>query len=65
VLLVQGDWCPAPDTARALAGAAFRAVCDVLDQRLHAQRAIFPAAHNPQKLGAPFNDRLRAFWAAG
>ncbi|MFL5950007.1 MAG: alpha/beta fold hydrolase [Gaiellaceae bacterium] len=62
VLLVQGDWCPAPDTARALAGAAFRAVCDVLDRRLQAQRAVFPAAHNPQKLGRPFNDRLRAFW---
>jgi pimeloyl-ACP methyl ester carboxylesterase len=64
VLLVQGDWCPAPDTARALAGAAFRAVCDVLDRRLRAERAVFPAAHNPQKLGRPFNDRLRAFWAA-
>jgi pimeloyl-ACP methyl ester carboxylesterase len=62
VLLVQGDWCPAPDTARSLAGAAFRAVCDVLDERLHAQRAVFPAAHNPQKLGKMFNDRVRAFW---
>src|SRR5262249_30613267 len=28
VLLVQGDWCPAPHSARARAGAAFRAVCD-------------------------------------
>jgi pimeloyl-ACP methyl ester carboxylesterase len=62
VLLVQGDWCPAPDTARSLAGAAFRAVCDVLDERLHAQRAVFPAAHNPQKLGKLFNERVRAFW---
>jgi pimeloyl-ACP methyl ester carboxylesterase len=62
VLLVQGDWCPAPDTARSLAGAAFRAVCDVLDERLRAERAVFPAAHNPQKLGAMFNDRVRAFW---
>jgi hypothetical protein len=64
VLLVQGDWCPAPDSARALAGAAFRAVCDVLDDRLAAERAIFPAAHNPQKLGSLFNERLRAFWEA-
>lgn len=64
VLLVQGDWCPAPDTARALAGAAFRAVCDVLAERLNAERAVFPAAHNPQKLGATFNHRLRAFWEA-
>lgn len=64
VLLVQGDWCPAPATARALAGAAFRAVCDVLDERLHAQRAVFPAAHNPQRLGPLFNQRVRAFWEA-
>ena len=62
VLLVQGDWCPAPDTARALAGAAFRAVCDVLDEKLSATRATLPAAHNPQKLGRPFNERVRAFW---
>jgi pimeloyl-ACP methyl ester carboxylesterase len=64
VLLVQGDWCPAPDSARARAGAAFRAVCDVLDERLQPERAVFPAAHNPQKLGTMFNDRLRAFWEA-
>jgi pimeloyl-ACP methyl ester carboxylesterase len=64
VLLVQGDWCPAPDSARARAGAAFRAVCDVLDERLQPERAVFPAAHNPQKLGQVFNDRLRAFWEA-
>jgi pimeloyl-ACP methyl ester carboxylesterase len=62
VLLVQGDWCPAPDSARARAGAAFRAVCDVLDERLRPERAVFPAAHNPQKLGTMFNDRVRAFW---
>lgn len=64
VLLVQGDWCPAPSSARALAGEAFRAVCDVLYDRLDAERAFFPAAHNPQKLGAVFNDRVRAFWEA-
>jgi pimeloyl-ACP methyl ester carboxylesterase len=62
VLLVQGDWCPAPDSARALAGEAFRAVCDVLHERLAAERAVFPSAHNPQKLGRLFNDRLRDFW---
>jgi pimeloyl-ACP methyl ester carboxylesterase len=62
VLLVQGDWCPAPDTARALAGAAFRAVCDVLERELRAERAVFPSAHSPQRLGRLFNDRLRAFW---
>jgi pimeloyl-ACP methyl ester carboxylesterase len=64
VLLIQGDWCPAPDTARSLAGEAFRAVCDVLDRRLNAKRAIFPATHNAQKLGKPFNDQLRLFWEA-
>jgi pimeloyl-ACP methyl ester carboxylesterase len=64
VLLVQGDWCPAPDSARALAGEAFRAVCDVLYERLGADRAVFPSAHNPQRLGKFFNDRLRAFWEA-
>jgi pimeloyl-ACP methyl ester carboxylesterase len=64
VLLVQGDWCPAPLSARARAGAAFRAVCNVLHERLDAQRAVFPAAHNPQRLGKLFNDRLREFWEA-
>jgi pimeloyl-ACP methyl ester carboxylesterase len=64
VLLVQGDWCPAPVPARALAGEAFRAVCDVLHDRLGAERALFPAAHNPQKLGRVFNDRVRTFWDA-
>ncbi len=62
VLLVQGDWCPAPDSARALAGAAFRAVCEVLDERLDPERAILPAAHTPQKLGNVFNERIREFW---
>jgi pimeloyl-ACP methyl ester carboxylesterase len=64
VLLVQGDWCPAPLSARARAGAAFKAVCTVLDEELNAERAVFPAAHNPQRLGRLFNDRLRAFWEA-
>jgi pimeloyl-ACP methyl ester carboxylesterase len=64
VLLVQGDWCPAPTSARARAGAAFRAVCELLDERLNAERAVFPAAHNAQRLGKLFNDRLRDFWEA-
>jgi pimeloyl-ACP methyl ester carboxylesterase len=64
VLLIQGDWCPAPDSARALAGEAFRAVCNVLYDRLDAERAVFPAAHNAHRLGALFNQRLRAFWEA-
>jgi pimeloyl-ACP methyl ester carboxylesterase len=64
VLLAQGDWCPAPLSARARAGAAFRAVCDVLYERLDARRAVFPASHNAQRLGKLFNDELRAFWEA-
>lgn len=61
-LVVRGDWCPAPDSARDLAGAAFHAVCDVLEERLAAHHAVFPAAHNPQRLGKLFNERLRVFW---
>jgi pimeloyl-ACP methyl ester carboxylesterase len=64
VLLVQGDWCTAPGSARARAGEAFRVVCDVLYERLDAERALFPASHNPQKLGAIFNERVRTFWEA-
>lgn len=64
VLLVQGDWCPAPLSARARAGAAFRAVCDVLHDRLDARRAVFPASHNAQRLGKVFNNQLQAFWEA-
>jgi hypothetical protein len=40
-------------------------VCDVLVNALAADSATFAgAAHNPQLLGAPFNERLRAFWAS-
>jgi len=61
-LVVRGDWSTAPEPARRLAGAALHAVCDVLEERLGADRAVLPAAHNPQLLGTPFNERLRAFW---
>lgn len=41
---------------------AFDAVCDVLEQRLGAQRAMLPGAgHSVQRLGDPFNDVLAAF----
>ena len=50
-LVVSGDW-----------SAAFDAVCDVLEERLPAERAVLPGmGHNPQLLGEPFNDVLRAF----
>ena len=42
--------------------AAFDAVCDVLEQRLGAQRAVLPGAgHAVQFLGEPFNALLAAF----
>lgn len=42
--------------------AAFDAVCDVLEQRLGAERAVVPGAgHSPQRLGEPFNELLASF----
>jgi pimeloyl-ACP methyl ester carboxylesterase len=42
--------------------AAFDAVCDVLQRKLGAERAVLPGAgHSVQRLGAPFNDLLAAF----
>lgn len=50
-LVVSGGW-----------SAAFDAVCDVLEERLDAERAVLPGmGHNPQLLGGRFNDLLRAF----
>jgi pimeloyl-ACP methyl ester carboxylesterase len=41
---------------------AFDAVCDVLEERLGAQRAVLPGAgHAVQLLGDPFNELLAAF----
>jgi pimeloyl-ACP methyl ester carboxylesterase len=62
-LVVRGDWRNAPVAAQRRAGAIFHAVCDALEARLDAERAELPAAHNPQLLGRPFNDRLRRFWS--
>jgi pimeloyl-ACP methyl ester carboxylesterase len=42
--------------------AAFEAVCDVLEERLGAERAILPGAgHSVQRLGEPFNALLTEF----
>ncbi|MEP7335201.1 MAG: alpha/beta hydrolase [Actinomycetota bacterium] len=42
--------------------AAFDAVCDVLERRLSAQRAVLPGAgHSIPRLGEPFNALLEAF----
>jgi pimeloyl-ACP methyl ester carboxylesterase len=41
---------------------AFDAVCDVLEERLGAERAVLPGAgHSVQRLGEPFNDLLTSF----
>lgn len=41
---------------------AFEAVCDVLEERLGAERAVIPGAgHGIQRIGTPFNERLEAF----
>ena len=44
--------------------AAFDAVCDVLEHRLSAQRAVLPGVgHSVPRLGEPFNALLEAFVA--
>jgi pimeloyl-ACP methyl ester carboxylesterase len=41
---------------------AFEGVCDVLEQRLGAERAVLPGAgHSVQRLGEPFNELLTSF----
>jgi pimeloyl-ACP methyl ester carboxylesterase len=41
---------------------AFDAVCDVLEERLGAERAVLPGAgHSVQRLGEPFNELLTDF----
>ena len=41
---------------------AFDAVCDVLEERLGAERAVLPGAgHSVQRLGKPFNHLLAGF----
>jgi pimeloyl-ACP methyl ester carboxylesterase len=62
-LVVRGAWDQAPPTARERGGRIFGAICDVLEEQLGAESAVFAgAAHNPQLLGKPFNERLRTFW---
>jgi pimeloyl-ACP methyl ester carboxylesterase len=42
--------------------AAFDAVCDVLEERLGAERTVLPGAgHSVQRLGEPFNELLASF----
>jgi pimeloyl-ACP methyl ester carboxylesterase len=40
----------------------FESICDVLADRLGAERAVIPGAgHSVPRIGAPFNDRLESF----
>jgi pimeloyl-ACP methyl ester carboxylesterase len=65
ILVCRGGWDAVSERARAVGGAAFAAVCDVLVERLGAEEAVFPgAAHQPQLLGEPFNRRMAEFWRA-
>ena len=44
----------------------FDTVCDVLEERLGAERAVLPGnGHAVQRLGEPFNERARRFRRAG
>jgi pimeloyl-ACP methyl ester carboxylesterase len=44
---------------------AFDAVCDVMEERLAAERAVIPGSgHGVQRTGAPFNSRLEEFLSA-
>jgi pimeloyl-ACP methyl ester carboxylesterase len=62
-LVVRGAWDDAPVEARDIGMHSLHRVCDVLVESLRAQDVSFRgAAHNPQALGPPFNERLLEFW---
>jgi pimeloyl-ACP methyl ester carboxylesterase len=56
---------PAPFPKLVVSGghsAAFEAMCDVLEERLDAERAVLTGAgHSVQRLGVPFNELLASF----
>ena len=63
-MVACGAWDNVPDETRDLAYPFFRAVCDRVASELNAELHEFPgASHNPQRLGGPFNEVLRAFLA--
>lgn len=62
-LVVRGAWDEAPEEAQRRGAVLFAAICEVLVEKLHAESVVFAgAAHNPQLLGKPFNERLVALW---
>jgi pimeloyl-ACP methyl ester carboxylesterase len=62
-----GELAGAPFPKLAVSGGhdpAFESVCDVLEERLQAERAVLPGAgHSVQRLGEPFNELLASFVA--
>jgi pimeloyl-ACP methyl ester carboxylesterase len=61
-LVVSGGWENAPEDARRIAGAAFAAVCDVIERALRSERLRVPGAtHAAQLAGDAFNETLRDF----
>ncbi len=65
-ILVAGGWSPDAAPGRQPTGKAFRAVCQVVAERIRARVVVFEgSAHNPQ-LQEPerFNELLRDVWGA-
>jgi pimeloyl-ACP methyl ester carboxylesterase len=62
-LVISGGWDTASPATRATAGAGLQDVCDVLAERIGAERSVIPGAfHSPQSAQpAAFNARLAAF----
>lgn len=53
-LVVSGTWTPVMETT-----------CDTVAALIGAERVVFPGTgHGPQRLGAPFNERLRSVFTA-
>jgi pimeloyl-ACP methyl ester carboxylesterase len=64
-LVISGGWGGATATPMHRAGRAFTAVCDTLERRLDAARAVITGAgHAIPRTGTPYNDRLAAFLAS-
>jgi pimeloyl-ACP methyl ester carboxylesterase len=64
VLIVLGGW-PSKDPLVQSTGRAFREVGERLAERLGGETTTFPDSfHNPQLLGASFNERLETFLRA-
>jgi pimeloyl-ACP methyl ester carboxylesterase len=65
-LVISGAWDTASSSTRATAGAGLQAVCDVLAERIGAERAMIPGGFHSPHVGQPtaFNACLAAFLAS-